>query len=43
MAGSMGQKISISIDEDILALIDAERGDIPRSKFIEKLGVWGKQ
>ncbi len=35
MAGSMSQKISISIDEDILALIDAERGDIPRSKFIE--------
>lgn len=35
MAGSISQKISISIDEDILALIDAERGDIPRSKYIE--------
>ena len=31
----MNQKISISLDEDLIKLIDAERGDTPRSKFIE--------
>jgi len=35
MQESSNQKISISIDEDILKLIDAERGDVPRSKYIE--------
>jgi len=35
MEESTNQKISISIDKDILMLIDAERGDIPRSKYIE--------
>jgi len=35
MQESSSQKISISIDEDILGLIDAERGDVPRSKYIE--------
>ncbi len=30
-------KISISLDEDIVKLIDAERGDVPRSKYIENI------
>ena len=33
----MSQKVSISLDENILKLIDAERGDVPRSKFIESV------
>ncbi len=31
----MTQKISISLDESIIKIIDAERGDVPRSKYIE--------
>lgn len=31
----MSQKVSISIDEELLKIIDAERGDVPRSKYIE--------
>lgn len=31
----MNQKISISMDENIIKLVDAERGDIPRSRYIE--------
>ncbi len=31
------EKISISLDENIIKLIDAERGDVPRSKYIENV------
>ena len=33
----MTQKISISLDENIVKLIDMERGDIPRSRYIENV------
>ena len=33
----MNQKISISLDENIVKLIDMERGDIPRSRYIENV------
>jgi hypothetical protein len=33
----MTQKISISLDENIVKLIDLERGDIPRSRYIENI------
>ncbi len=33
----MNERISISLDEGLLKLIDRERGDVPRSKFIESL------
>ncbi|MBX8635190.1 MAG: hypothetical protein KIS30_00965 [Thermoplasmata archaeon] len=31
------EKISISLDENIIKLIDAEIGDVPRSKYIENV------
>ncbi|MBX8642233.1 MAG: hypothetical protein KIY10_06640 [Thermoplasmata archaeon] len=33
----MNEKVSISLDENIIKLIDAERGDVPRSRYIENL------
>jgi hypothetical protein len=35
--GAMAQKISISLDEKIVKLIDMDRGDVPRSRYIENV------
>lgn len=37
MGKTMTQKISISLDENIVKLIDMDRGDIPRSRYIENV------
>lgn len=41
----MRAKITISMDENLIAKIDEERGLIPRSRFVEQLllGAWNKK
>jgi len=33
----MKARVCISLEEEILGLIEVKRGDIPRSRFIERL------
>ena len=41
----MKQRITLTLDEDLVEEIDEKRGDVPRSRFVERLlfGVWKKE